>query len=81
LFRALRERGDAAVDAELERFRSDLAALEPQEREAVTALARGVVAKLLHEPIIRLKETPGTGTQDAYARAVAELFGLELPAE
>ena len=53
----------------------------PQEREAVTALARGVVAKLLHEPIVRLKETPGTGTQDAYARALAELFGLELPTE
>jgi glutamyl-tRNA reductase len=81
LFRALRERGDAAVDAELERFRSELAALEPQERAAVTALARGVVAKLLHEPIVRLKETPGTGTQDAYARALTELFGLELPAE
>jgi len=81
LFRALRERGDAAVDAELERFRSELAHLEPQEREAVTALARGVVAKLLHEPIVRLKETPGTGTQDAYARALAELFGLELPTE
>jgi glutamyl-tRNA reductase len=81
LFRALRERGDAAVDAELERFRSELAHLEPQEREAVTALARGVVAKLLHDPIVRLKETPGTGTQDAYARALAELFGLELPTE
>jgi glutamyl-tRNA reductase len=81
LFRALRERGDAAVDAELERFRSELAHLEPEEREAVTALARGVVAKLLHEPIVRLKETPGTGTQDAYARALAELFGLELPTE
>ena len=79
LFRALRERGDAVVDAELERFRSELAGLEPREREAVTALARGVVAKLLHEPIVRLKETPGTGTQDAHARALAELFGLELP--
>ena len=81
LFRALRERGDAAVDAELERFRSDLAGLEPEEREAVAALAHGVVAKLLHEPIVRLKETPGAGTQDAYARTLAELFGLELPAE
>ena len=81
LFRALRERGDAAVDAELRRFRSELAELEPREREAVEALARGVVATRLHEPIVRLKETPGTGTQDAYARALAELFGLELPTE
>ncbi len=81
LFRALRERGDAAVDAELERFRSELAGLEPEERETVARLARGVVAKLLHEPIVRLKETPGVGTQDAHARTLAELFGLELPGE
>jgi len=81
LFRAMRDRGDAVVAAELERFRSDLARLEPEELEAVTALARGVVAKLLHEPIARLKQIPGTGTQDAHARALAELFGLELPGE
>lgn len=81
LFRAMRERGDWVVAAELERFRSDLARLDPEELEAVTALARGVVAKLLHEPIARLKQIPGTGTQDAHARALAELFGLELPGE
>ena len=44
----------------------------------VTALARGVVAKLLHGPIVRL-ETRKAGTQDAYARALAELFGLGAP--
>ena len=78
LFRALRDRGDAVVRAELERFRSDLAALEPAEREAVQALARGVVAKLLHEPMTRLK---ASDAQDAEARTLAELFGLEFPLE
>jgi len=78
---ALRERGDAAVAAELERFRSDLGALTPDERQAVEALARGVVAKLLHDPIVRLKELSTPGSQDAHAKALAELFGLELPAE
>lgn len=77
LIRALRERGDAVVDAELERFRSELAGLEPSEREAVAALARGVVAKLLHEPIVRLKGS----MQDEHARTLAELFGLDLPGE
>jgi glutamyl-tRNA reductase len=76
LFRALRDRGDAAVRAELERFRSDLAALEPEERKAVEALARGVVAKLLHEPMTRLR---ASDAQDAEARTLADLFGLELP--
>jgi glutamyl-tRNA reductase len=78
---ALRERGDAVIAAELERFRSDLAALTPDEHEAVEALARGAVAKLLHDPIVRLKELSTPGSQDAHAKTLAELFGLELPAE
>ncbi|HET7235793.1 MAG TPA: glutamyl-tRNA reductase [Actinomycetota bacterium] len=78
---ALRERGDAVVAAELERFRSDLAALTPDEREAVEALARGIVAKLLHDPIVRLKELAAPGSQGTHTRALTELFGLELPDE
>jgi glutamyl-tRNA reductase len=80
VIRALRERGDRVVLAELERFRSDLAGLPPDERDAVMALARGVVAKLLHEPIVRLKELSGDASEDPYVRALVELFGLELPA-
>ena len=80
LIHALRRRGDAVVETELRRFRSDLADLTPDEREAVEALARGIVAKLLHEPIVRLKELSGPGTQDQHARMLADLLGLELPA-
>jgi glutamyl-tRNA reductase len=78
---ALRERGDAVAAAELDRFRSALAALAPGERATVEALARGIVAKLLHDPIVRLKELSTPGTQDAYAKMLADLFGLEPPAE
>jgi len=81
LIRALRERGDAVLAAELSRFRSELAALTPDEREAVEALARGIVSKLLHDPIVRLKELSGPGADDAYARALAELFGIEPRSE
>jgi len=79
LIHALRERGDAAVAAEMERFRSELNALTPDEREAVAALARGIVAKLLHEPIVRLKELATPGTEGAHAKLLAALFDLELP--
>jgi glutamyl-tRNA reductase len=79
LIHALRERGDVVVATELERFRSDLADLTPDEREAVAALARGVVAKILHDPIVRLKELGGSGTQDAAAKVLAELFVLDPP--
>jgi glutamyl-tRNA reductase len=81
LIQSLRRRGDEAVAAELERFRSELDALTPDERAAVEALARGVVAKLLHDPIVRLKELSRPGSQDAHARLLAELFGVEPPGE
>ena len=76
LIRALRRRGDEVIRAELERFRTDLGSLTPDERQAVEALARGIAAKLLHEPIVRLKELSAPGTQDAHARLLAELLGV-----
>jgi glutamyl-tRNA reductase len=79
LIRALRDRGDAVVGAELERWASRLSALEPEEREAVEAIARGVAAKLLHDPIVGMKERGGTDR--AHAKVLAELFGLDLDAE
>jgi glutamyl-tRNA reductase len=78
VIRALHARGDRAVAAELERFRSDLASLTPEERAAVEALARGIVAKLLHDPIVRMKERAGPGGDDAHVRQLAGLFGIDL---
>jgi glutamyl-tRNA reductase len=77
LITALRARGDAVARAELERFRSELANLTPDERSAVETLARGIVAKLLHDPIVRLKDRAAPGTDAGYAAILAELFGLE----
>jgi glutamyl-tRNA reductase len=76
LIRALRRRGDEVVAAELERFRSDLSSLTPDEREAVEAMARGIVAKLLHDPIVRVKELSAPGTRDAHAKLLADLFDI-----
>jgi glutamyl-tRNA reductase len=81
LIHALRERGDAVAAAELERFRAELVDLTPDERDAVAALARGIVAKLLHEPIVRLKELNAPGTEDAYARLLARLFDVDPPGD
>jgi glutamyl-tRNA reductase len=79
LIHALRGRGDAAVAAEMERYRSELAALTPDERDAVEALARGIVAKLLHDPIVRLKELSAPGTDRAHETLLAQLYDLEPP--
>ncbi len=80
LIQALRDRGDRILAAELSKAAPRLASLHPREREAVEALARAVVAKLLHEPIVRVKALPAAGGAnpgDASARALAELFGLD----
>jgi glutamyl-tRNA reductase len=78
LIRSLRSRGDDVMAGELERFRSRLGDLTADEREAVEGLARGIVSKLLHDPIVQLKERSGPGTDDAYARLLAELFDIDV---
>jgi glutamyl-tRNA reductase len=77
LIRALRQRGEAVMAGELERFGAHLSDLTPDERAAVESLARGIVSKLLHDPIVQLKERSQPGTDGAYARMLAELFDIE----
>jgi glutamyl-tRNA reductase len=79
LIQALRDRGAAIQAAELARAEPRLAGLDPRQSAAVEALAAGIVAKLLHEPTVRLKELSGPGRGDALAAALAELFGLQFP--
>jgi glutamyl-tRNA reductase len=81
LIKALRAHGEEVVRGELERFASRLADLTPDERESVDALARGVAAKLLHDPIVELKERSAPGTERAHARLLAELLGIDLDPE
>ena len=49
----------------------------PGDREAVEALTRGIVNKLLHDPTVRVKEAAGTARGELYADALAELFDLD----
>ena len=78
LIQALRERGARIQAAELARASSRLSSLSDKEWAAVESIASGIVAKLLHQPIVQLKERSGPGTGDELARAAAELFGLDF---
>ncbi|HEX2039892.1 MAG TPA: glutamyl-tRNA reductase [Acidimicrobiales bacterium] len=73
---ALRARGEEVRTAELERFRTRLEGLDPQGREAVEALTKGIVAKLLHDPTVRLKDAAGSPRGDRLAEALRALFDL-----
>jgi glutamyl-tRNA reductase len=52
---ALRERAEEIRLAELDRYAGRLADLDPKAREAIEAVSKGIVNKLLHEPTMRLK--------------------------
>jgi glutamyl-tRNA reductase len=78
LIRALRERGDGVVRAELDRRASRLGDLSLEQHAEVESLARAIAAKLLHDPIVELKERTEPGTGKAHAKVLAELLRLEL---
>jgi glutamyl-tRNA reductase len=76
LIAAMREWADDVRKGELDRAKTRLDELEPREREAVEAITRGIVAKLLHEPTVRLKEVAGTPRGERLSEALRDLFSL-----
>ncbi|CAN5586842.1 glutamyl-tRNA reductase [soil metagenome] len=73
---SLREQAEGVRRAEVERFANRLEGLDDEQREAVEALTRGMLAKLLHGPTIRLKDSAGSSRGDRLAESVRDLFDL-----
>lgn len=72
----LYEKAENVRQAELERFGAKLGGIDPAQRDTVEALTRGIVAKLLHQVSVRLKDDAGTPQGERNAAAVRELFDL-----
>ena len=62
--------------SEIERFNARLASLDEAQRAAVQAVTKGIVAKLLHKPSVKLKDDAGTPKGERNAAAVRDLFDL-----
>lgn len=73
---SLRERAERVRVSELERYRTRVDALAPDERELFEMVTRRVVAKLLHEPTVRLKEAAGSPRGERLTEALRALFDL-----
>ena len=61
----------------MQRYAGRLGALADDERDAVEALTKSIVAKLLHQPSVRLRHDAGTPQGERNAAAVSDLFDLD----
>jgi glutamyl-tRNA reductase len=76
LVRELRERAEAVRSGELDRYGSRLGALDAEHAEVVDALTRAIVAKLLHEPTVALKDAAGSPRGERLVESLRDLFDL-----
>jgi glutamyl-tRNA reductase len=75
--RALRDRGEAVRQAELERALRQLSHLSPEDQLAIDALTRSLVNKVLHAPTARLRQAAGNGRGTGVLDTVRYLFELD----
>ena len=77
---ALRSGAEATRAAELERVRSRLGDLDDDQLAAVEALTQGLVAKLLHQPTVALRDAAGTAKGERLVQALRDLFDIDAAA-
>jgi glutamyl-tRNA reductase len=77
MIRELRERAELLRAHELDRTLQSLAHLSEQDRAAVDALTRQLLAKWLHQPTVRLREAAANGSAEEILDAARYLFELD----
>jgi glutamyl-tRNA reductase len=73
---ALEDRLNNIRATEMERYQGRLASMSPEQRQAVDALTRGIMNKILHGPITELKSGAGEPENAALVRLIHKIFGL-----
>jgi glutamyl-tRNA reductase len=75
--RDLRARAEGVRQHELAKASARLAGLDPRQRQAVEAVTRGLVNKLLHDPIVRGKGLAAGANGELYAKILRQLYALD----
>lgn len=76
LVAALHDKVESIRLREMERMGVRLNSLDPTQREAVEALTKAIIAKVLHEPTVQLKDAAGTPRGERLAESLRDLFDL-----
>jgi glutamyl-tRNA reductase len=74
---SLRETLLGVGENELERHRTKLATLDEKQQRAVEELTRGIIQKILHRPIRRLRASVDRGDMLQCTSLYREIFGVE----
>jgi glutamyl-tRNA reductase len=75
----LQERLEAIRSAELEKCLRKVGPVTPEQRAAIEMLSSGIINKVLHYPILRLKEStaePKRESGEAIRETIRKIFGL-----
>lgn len=72
----LRQRAEDIRSHEIEKVRARLGALSPEQEEALHAATTAIVNKLLHPPMVQLKEVSRNGHASEHLGLIRKLLGL-----
>ena len=78
---SLREKFDRIREEELEKLKSRLPDLTPEEHEAINAAMRTIVNKICHQPMIQIKEYAAGQDAPEKLDAICRVFGIRPPDE
>ena len=78
---ALKARGEEIRETEVRRALNRLGNLTSREEKVINALASSIVNRLLHFPVVNLKEMAAGDRGHLYAEVTKTLFQLEMDAE
>lgn len=73
---ALRTRAKEVIDSEMDRLRSRIPDVDDRALAEIEYAVERVVDKMLHAPQVRVRESAGTPSGEAYAEALRMLFEL-----
>jgi len=74
---ALRKKADEIKAAEVEKIMNKLNGLSEREKNLVRTLAGGIINKLLHQPIVKIKESTRQKDGYVYVESLRQLFDLQ----
>jgi glutamyl-tRNA reductase len=77
LVTALRTKVEETRLAELQRAKAFVSSLSDEQRDALDALTKALLAKVLHDPTVRLKDSAGSEAGERLTSSLRHLFDLD----